>query len=390
MSERRTGFAEGSERMRTKTLSGTVLILLLIGTLLLEFNIQRVKASGTIYIRADGSVDPDTAPISSVDNVTYTFTGNISIDNSNDGIVIQRDNILVDGTGYTLQGSKRGNGLSWSSVNNVTIKNTNIEDFWIGVYLLSTFSNVISGNNITNNYISIYLRDSSNNSISKNKIENNEDSIMLDWSSKNNIFRNNITNNGHGIYLNSASYNSISGNSITNNNYYGIWLKNSSNNNIPKNNIVKNNRGVRLYVSSNNNIPKNNIANNYYGIWIEYSSNNTIYYNNFVDNTDQVYCYNSTNVWNIDYPSGGNYWSDCTAVDADEDGIGDTAYVIDPNNTDRYPLMELWSCKNNPPDGDIWNFLDKFGLLAAYIGLVLTIILAIVATAVLVKHKKKR
>jgi len=38
--------------------------------LALAFNIQPVKASGSIYIRADGSIDPPTAPIFTMDNVT--------------------------------------------------------------------------------------------------------------------------------------------------------------------------------------------------------------------------------------------------------------------------------------------------------------------------------
>ena len=75
------------------------LIILSVLTLAFAPNVQPVKASGAIYIRADGSVDPPTAPISSVDNVTYTFTDNIY-----DEIVVERDNTVVDGSGYTLQG----------------------------------------------------------------------------------------------------------------------------------------------------------------------------------------------------------------------------------------------------------------------------------------------
>jgi hypothetical protein len=54
------------------------------------------------------------------------------------------------------------------------------------------------------------------------------------------------------------------------------------------------------------------------------------------------------NVWDDGYPSGGNYWSDYTGADVKSgpnqdlpgsDGIGDTPYIIDANNTDRYPLM---------------------------------------------------
>ncbi len=63
--------------MGRKAVSIIMLTLLLTSMLTFAYNIQPVKASGTIYIRADGSVDPPTAPISTVDNVTYAFTNNI-------------------------------------------------------------------------------------------------------------------------------------------------------------------------------------------------------------------------------------------------------------------------------------------------------------------------
>ena len=54
-----------------------IISLLLVGTLVMSFNVKPAEAIGTIYIRADGSIDPVTAPISSSDNVTYIFTENI-------------------------------------------------------------------------------------------------------------------------------------------------------------------------------------------------------------------------------------------------------------------------------------------------------------------------
>ena len=148
------------EEMKMKRLLPTfMLVLLLVSMLTFSSNLQSVKASGTIYIRADGSIDPPTAPISSVDNITYTFTDNIY-----DEIVVERDNIVVDGAGYTVQGTGGGNGIDLTVRSNVTIKNTQIKKFFYGIWLYSSSNNIV-GNNITNNELGIWLEYSSGNSI---------------------------------------------------------------------------------------------------------------------------------------------------------------------------------------------------------------------------------
>jgi len=226
---------EKRSKLERKALSGVMLTLLLICILTLAFNIQPVKAEpGTIYIRADGSIDPPTANITSADNVTYTFTDNI-----NDSIVVERNDIIINGTNHTLQGADNGTGIDLSGRLNVTVKNIEIKSF------------------------------------------------------------------AQGIYLNE---------------------------------------------SSNNLIIENDVTNNQYGIYLENSSGNTIFHNNFKNNTQQVFIYTlgNANVWDDGYPSGGNYWSDYNGTDfyngpyqneTGSDGIGDTPYVMDANNTDRYPLI---------------------------------------------------
>ncbi len=276
-----------------------MLTLLLLSMLTLAFNIQPAKASGTIYIRADGSIEPSTANITSTDNVTYYFT-----DNNYDEIVVERNNIVVDGAGYTVQGKRvwESKGISLYGRSNVTIKNMEIKAFWYGIWLEDSSNyNIISDKNITNNKVGIWLYESSNNIISGNTITANKD---------------------YGIYLDYSSNNSIHGNTMTANNYYGIYLSSSS----------------------NNNISGNTITNTYYGIRLRHSSNNIIYNNNFIDNTQQLYICPSgyTNVWNDGYPSGGNYWSDHTFEDQNGDGVCDGPYVIDDNNQDKYPLMSPW------------------------------------------------
>ena len=197
-----------------RIVSGIVFTLLLAGMLTLAFNIRPVKASGTIYIRADGSVDPDTAPISTVDNVTYTFLGNIYVE-----IVVEKNNTVLDGAGYSVQGAwDLHRGISLYGGSNVTIKNIEIRAFMYGLYLQHSSNNTISGNNITENGFGINLVDSSDNTINGNNITINYGvGIEFDFSSNNTINGNNITNNDVGILVYLSSFD----NAIYHNNFIG-------------------------------------------------------------------------------------------------------------------------------------------------------------------------
>jgi len=139
------------------------LIIILVGILGLLFKVQRVEASGTIYIRADGSIDPPTTSIQR-DGDIYTFTANIY-----DSIVVERDNIVVDGAGYMVQKSY-GTGIDLSYRNNVTVKNTLIRNSFKGMYLNYATTVTLVANNIMNNYFGIVLDYSSNNNISGNSV----------------------------------------------------------------------------------------------------------------------------------------------------------------------------------------------------------------------------
>jgi parallel beta-helix repeat protein len=372
------------EKMKRELFSGFLVISLLISMLGLACSIQPVKAEGTIYIRADGSVDPPTAPISTVDNVTYTFTSNIY-----DSIVIERNNIVLDGAGYILEGPKdsfsQAPGIDLSLSSNVTVKNMEIKKFYYGIELHYSSNVVISGNDILANYdYDIADFYSSNNTVSGNNIgaggiglwgcsgniilSNNitkgvfvqRGGVFLLSSSGNIISSNNVTAYGEGILLSSSSNNTISSNSILANNI-GIDLSSSSNNIISRNNITESNwRAIELSQSSNNNVSDNNIAENGWelyatypqyaaGVYLYSSYDNRIYHNNFINNAVQVRIFVSRyNVWDDGYPSGGNYWSDYTGIDANSDEIGDTPYVIDVNNQDRYPLMNPWTATLPP------------------------------------------
>jgi len=253
------------------------LVIILTGLLVASTNVHRVKApSTTIYIRADGSIEPSTTLIFTADNITYSFT-----DSFNASIVVERSNIIIDGNGYTLSDFVSGNivGFNLTSVSNVTIKNVNIVGFGYGIYLESASQIVISGNNITYNEANIWLQESFENTISGNTLTYGAEGIDLFSSSGNTLLGNDMTNNYEGVYLDSSSNNSISENNITNNSRYGIYLKSSSNNNtLSGNNITGNSYyGINLFSSSENTILSNAFySNSLAGIYLSRSSDNTI------------------------------------------------------------------------------------------------------------------
>jgi parallel beta-helix repeat protein len=308
-----------------RVIFGLMLTLLTVGMLPCAFNIRSAKGvwAGTVYIQADGSIDPPDAPITTYDNVTYTLTDNIT--STANGIVVERDNIVIDGAGYTVQGTGvfLSVGIDMNERNNVTVKNTRISGFGIGILLALSIGNTISGNIITNNsWSGIQVEESTRNILSGNTNKNNSIGINIGYSDNNTVLNNTIANSSsHQIQIIVSYGNILSGNSVTNSSKCGIY-----------------------FTSSNGNtVSLNDLQQNEYGIYLDYSRDNLIYHNNFINNTDHAVS-GLWNIWDDGYPSGGNYWSDYVdrypdAKELDGSDLWDTPYVIDENNQDRYPLM---------------------------------------------------
>jgi parallel beta-helix repeat protein len=293
----------------------TTLIVLLVLTLVFVSlpKIKEVNAQETIYINSDGNIE-GTDKIQREGNI-FTFIENIV----NQSILVERDNVVVDGASYTLEG-----GHIWLENRlNVTIKNIEIIRSDEGIRIMgNSVNNSIIGNNITDIYginaIWIYLG-ASNNTISGNIISNNGVGIKVDMSGSTTISENYISSNG-----------------------MGIWLSGNQNR-IIRNEIINNGIGVRDFIGGN-----------------------FIQHNNFVNNSVTVpERLLDRNVWDDGYPSGGNYWSNYNGTDNNGDGIGDTPYVIDENNQDNYPLMEPTII----PEFPSWTILPLF-LIASIIVIV--------------------
>jgi len=224
------------------------------------------------------------------------IVGNNIVNNSH-GINVERaSNLLISGNNITGNGGK-GISASSSSSSNITI----------------------TANNITENYIGITVT-SRNVAVSGNNILGNKFGLNLEW---------------WGPYY-------LYGNNITDNQEYGIQFGRGCNNatihdnNIERNNIGINLENIRVYgdstIGSGNTVYRNNLVDNSQQVFVEkkYKQDNYLDVSTLVNGTDIV-------MWNNG--KEGNYWSDYNGTDANGNGIGDTPYVIDENNTDHYPLM---------------------------------------------------
>ena len=403
--------------MKKFTLTVVILLLLLFSGLRLHF-VNLVRANvfpdpgpdlPRIYIRNDGSVEPATAPIERTDNL-YKLTDNIILYT----IEIQRDNIVLDGAGYTIQGNASrikgyddgNNGVIVAGQNNVTITRLNFEQGDTGVRIsgcsninitANTFINGLTTGIAAEDYSSFILIES-NNFTGIGNLDYFGSQAILCNGRDNIIKRNTLTDGGRGITLegysnlisdnkievmypikmdradsNIIARNEISGRAggsdpdqFTGNE--GIWLfAECSNNIISGNNITGFRKAIRITSRLNNTVYGNYFANNQFAIDIDSTAEKTTFYGNtFTADSCKI---RITNVEDTLWDNGtiGNYWGDYNGTDADGDGIGDTPYIVIGykwdsdvdgdisfvSGQDNYPLME----PNSIPEFPSWIIL---------------------------------
>jgi len=257
---------------------------------------------------------------------------------------------LINCTNATIEGltlPNNGQGLLLAYTNNSRITDNNITTNDFGLWLESSFGNTVCGSSIENNDYGVWLGSSSNNVLSGNNITDNRYGVWPYLSFDNVLSENCIEKNSYGIWFDSSFENTVSGNNIEDN-LVGFWFCGSHNNSLSANNMKNNGNGIQLGhdPSFSNTFFENDITNNDVGVKLLSSSNNRFYRNNFVNNTLQAYNYpsNCDNVWNDCVE--GNYWSDYDGADLNHDGIGDSGYEIEENNSDHYPLMGKFSSFN--------------------------------------------
>jgi len=140
-----------------------------------------------------------------------------------------------------------------------------------------------------------------------------------------NLIKNNTCNGFTiGYYGYTCSSNIVIGNIMKGDDFlpWGIGIDNSGTDNIFAGNSVSGYPGL-----------------GYGGLGVSLAANalnNTFYHNNFFDNGKNAVVTEAANFW--DNGNQGNYWDDYEGTDNNLDGVGDSPYLINANNIDRYPL----------------------------------------------------
>ncbi len=248
-----------------------------------------------------------------------------------------------------------------ANCNGVTVEDQSLCETTVGLSLgFTNDTSIVDIDASSNRANGIFLYESYSNTLANNTASNNGAAGIYLYQSNDNTLRENTAseNDGYGYRLYFAEENTLANNTASNNTggklSGGYLLLESGSNTLAYNDAIDNDDGIALSGSDENTIRTNRIARNRdIGIMIFYdSADNLLYRNAFIDNAQPAYDNGSNNVWT--QTGWGNYWSDASVGDANEDGIADSAYSIPgtAQATDAYPLLAPFT-PNTPPVAEV-------------------------------------
>ncbi len=351
-----------------------------------------------VCIEGDGGLNSTSVPITRVGD-TYVFMGDVV----NLTIVVQRDNIVIDGGGHRLLGFKNGESYAYAGMvldgrHNVTVKNIVLSQFTSPLRLQNSNDITITNNTFLDDGEGVVAESVSNSSIINNDFRVECDSIYFGsaegapLSTSNIISRNNISGGSFGISTYSGSSNTITLNNIVN---VGEAITAGQNTTVANNSLIHGIDGITLVSEcnvygntvlnfsqsglsiqgANSTICENVVANCSHSLLLDsYDArplgNNTLYHNSFLNNTENLLLQGNAseavNFW--DYGKEGNYWSNHAGADGNGDGVGDVPFDLGFGNVDRYPLVQPYVAQVRN-DGDLEAALFGAGGIVAAIGI---------------------
>ena len=309
--------------------------------------------------RTDASIPADAGAVWVVDSTNVTVGHGTSAT-----LVASPDSVVAD---LAIDGPRYGVELRYA--NRTVVRNVTAANGTAGVYARDAANVTVRDVEARTGVNGIYVRDARDVTVRNATVTGNDRGVQL-WAVDDSLVTGvEATRNGQGIALTSSNRNALTslravdnddagvrmngtyadgpsdGNELTGSRlaggYRGVWLSAASDGLLANNTIVDNRRyGIVL-------------AGNSYYTSIDTSADGNLIYNNYVDNpaTDAVDAVDNSvgNRWNVSKRPGenvvggpflgGNYWGSYGGVDADGDGLGDTALPY--NATDRYGEAQI-------------------------------------------------
>jgi nitrous oxidase accessory protein len=211
-----------------------------------------------------------------------------------------------------------------------------------GIHLWKTNGNEIRRNSISGKRDGIYLSYADKNVIAENTVERSRFGIHYMYSHYNELMSNRLSANTVGATLMFARHCLVQGNYVSANSRHGILLKQLENSRVIGNRISGHNRGLFVQQAVQDRFEDNIISKNDMGLYLSGGSEENVFVrNSFIDNVDQVWqppdeAERGRSSANAFFERGqGNFWSDYTGHDRNNDGFGDVPY----HETDIYGYL---------------------------------------------------